>query len=371
MPKRMRDQVLRDREAALALARLREQAAPDDELLTLAEGDVEIDVDDLDPAAFVRESSDLRRNVLTAAGAHRVDEADADFDVDAFFASVIQDDDAPSRDSLARPATGDAAARGGRSQRPSSRPPAVSRTATGHPRPGSTSTGPATRKLTGPLKVVRPPSNPGPEPLAGGAPARTAEPRVPSHVEDEPVVRLSIPPIGSASPAAATRRITGPMRTVRPPTNPDPEPASAAPDGAAPGGEAAPGGAAPGGAAPGRATGQTAAARPPSEAPPAARPLIPSIGSANPGAATRRIVPPSRAARPPSSPDPEPASEAPPGRATGQGRAVTAPTTGDAGAASSAPAGRATGQGRAVTAPASGNAGAARSWRALRAGRRR
>ena len=95
MPKRMRDQVKRDREAALALARLREKPSSDAaDLLTLAEPVVELDVDlgDLDAAAFVGESADLRRDVIAAAdGAQRIDEADADFDVDAFFAAVTSE----------------------------------------------------------------------------------------------------------------------------------------------------------------------------------------------------------------------------------------------------------------------------------------
>ncbi|HEY6177322.1 MAG TPA: hypothetical protein VIX73_22855, partial [Kofleriaceae bacterium] len=98
MPKRMREQVIRDREAALALARLRERPAEDDELLTLADEAVDVDVGDLEleeDHAFISESSDVRRNALTATGSLRVDEADADFDVDAFFASVIREDTDP------------------------------------------------------------------------------------------------------------------------------------------------------------------------------------------------------------------------------------------------------------------------------------
>ena len=116
MPKRMRDRVKRDREAALALARLRDQLpepADDTDLLTL-EDDVEIDLDDLGPAAFIGESTDVRRNMLAAAaatasppagangGAHRVDEADADFDLDAFFAAVTNEGELESLPSASR-----------------------------------------------------------------------------------------------------------------------------------------------------------------------------------------------------------------------------------------------------------------------------
>ncbi|HEX3764261.1 MAG TPA: hypothetical protein VHW23_36455, partial [Kofleriaceae bacterium] len=206
MPKRMRDQVVRDREAALALARMRERQAQDDELLTLADEDVEIDVgdlgaDDLDPAAFIRESSDVRRNALTAGQAHRVDETDAEFDVDAFFASVIQDD-APSRDSLSRPATAGDGERPRRSGRGSSRPPVVARTATGHPRPAA---------LSGTPGAAVPPDGRTGEPVA---PVRSRRPSTKRPPTDEG------PPSFAESAGVAARRTTGAIRTVRPPTSP-------------------------------------------------------------------------------------------------------------------------------------------------------
>ncbi|HSN30946.1 MAG TPA: hypothetical protein VLT45_31890, partial [Kofleriaceae bacterium] len=74
MPKRMREQVLKDREAALASAR-RHHQVDGDEVLTL-EGD--------EPPAFVREGTDLRRQVR---GAHVVQD-EPDFDLDAFFRQV-------------------------------------------------------------------------------------------------------------------------------------------------------------------------------------------------------------------------------------------------------------------------------------------
>src|ERR1700704_875330 len=98
MPKRMREQVKRDREAALALARLRGDVPPHEtheeiELLTLAEEDVDVDLEDLEAAAFVHEPSELRRNALTAGGAHRIEESDGDFDLDAFFSSVMTEEE--------------------------------------------------------------------------------------------------------------------------------------------------------------------------------------------------------------------------------------------------------------------------------------
>ncbi|HET9623562.1 MAG TPA: hypothetical protein VFP84_19455, partial [Kofleriaceae bacterium] len=93
MPKRMRDQVVRDREQALALAKLRHQEPADgqgdDELLTLA--DEEVDLSDLSGVDLLGHARDAR-DERTADGALRVDEADADFDLDAFFAKVINED---------------------------------------------------------------------------------------------------------------------------------------------------------------------------------------------------------------------------------------------------------------------------------------
>ena len=96
MPKRMREQVKRDREAALAVARLREQpqAATEDDLLTLAEEDVDLSdlgLSDLG-AAMVSEPAAVVRDVRAANGALQIDESDGDFDLDAFFSKVVNED---------------------------------------------------------------------------------------------------------------------------------------------------------------------------------------------------------------------------------------------------------------------------------------
>ena len=261
MPKRMREQVVRDREAALAMARLRERQSQErspgpgpsqsqgDEILTLADEDIEIDVgdlglEDLDPAAFVRESSDLRRNVLTAAGPHRVDDSDAEFDVDAFFASVIREDDDPTAGAPSAPGAAGAT----RASRPPSRPPAVSRTRTGHPMPASLSGSPDAAVPPSSLSSLA--ASAAPSAVAGRAGTEAGqgtEPRQPSKVV-APVRGTGAAP-AVAPPAAAPVRITGAGRAVAPPASAE----------AAPGAEAR-------AAAPARDTGSARAVTPPASA---------------------------------------------------------------------------------------------------------
>ncbi len=85
MPKRMREQVRRDRDAQLARElRRRGEAAPDAGDLvrdTLVDDDGDGDAD----AGFVHESTDVREGALRA---HVLDEADGDLDLEAFFRSV-------------------------------------------------------------------------------------------------------------------------------------------------------------------------------------------------------------------------------------------------------------------------------------------
>ncbi len=91
MPRRMREQVRRDREAQLALQRRRgedgggrEVSAGDDaELLTLAP------LEDEDGAGFVHEPTDVRRAALRAhGGAYVLDDSVSDADIDAYFRQV-------------------------------------------------------------------------------------------------------------------------------------------------------------------------------------------------------------------------------------------------------------------------------------------
>lgn len=112
MPKRMREQVVRDREQALAIAQRRtadETRQPaEDELLTLAPELPPPPPDD-DVVAVINEPTELRRSLKTIGGAHIVDESDADLDLESFFASV-EPDRAPSSAAPAPPPPEPAAA---------------------------------------------------------------------------------------------------------------------------------------------------------------------------------------------------------------------------------------------------------------------
>jgi hypothetical protein len=82
MPKRMREQVLRDRDAAIAIAKRRkpitgEQSRPEM---------VPPDADEL--AAMISEPTSLRRELKTRSGAYVLDESDAGLDLESFFAEV-------------------------------------------------------------------------------------------------------------------------------------------------------------------------------------------------------------------------------------------------------------------------------------------
>jgi hypothetical protein len=91
MPKRMREQVVRDRDAAIAIAKRRNQV--DDEQTGQGPApDFPPDADEV--AAMINEPSILRRELKTQAGAHVLADDDADMDFDSFFAA-FNDDEAP------------------------------------------------------------------------------------------------------------------------------------------------------------------------------------------------------------------------------------------------------------------------------------
>jgi hypothetical protein len=87
MPKRMREQVVRDREQAIAIAK-RRGGEQSEELLTLAPEEPP-PVEEV--AAMISEPSELRRELKTKSGAYVIDEKDADMDLSEFFASVEQE----------------------------------------------------------------------------------------------------------------------------------------------------------------------------------------------------------------------------------------------------------------------------------------
>lgn len=300
MPKRMRDQVMRDREAALALARLREKHTTDDlELLTLVDEDVDIDVEDLDlDSAVIEESSDLRRDAL-AGGAYKIDEADADFDLDAFFAAVTNED-GPDIELRKRSTGGIPVVGRAPTLRSEPRPPADTQPG-GHPRPGSLSGSPiaalsddlrvpggrarrssrvgAGRRSTGQIRADR-----------GGAPPHPAAAATPPGGDVEPVTEVTGTPrrSGKSRPPAKHGSTQALPRVARPRAIPSaaatpPEATRAVPS-------AAP--------TPPQAARAIPAAPPPP--PPQATRSIPSVrGVAAPSQATRSIpvVPVAAAAR--------------------------------------------------------------------------
>jgi hypothetical protein len=85
MPKRMREQVKRDREAALAMASRRHQTASDDE------PELTYEHDELDPPT----DRHRKPTPMTVGGAHVIDEADGDLDLDAFFADMAKNPTRP------------------------------------------------------------------------------------------------------------------------------------------------------------------------------------------------------------------------------------------------------------------------------------
>ncbi len=82
MPKRMREQVKRDREKALAVKRRREGT------------DVDVDLGDLDDAAVINSAPPKITTPPPMKGTHVLGPDDGDFDIEAFFASVT--DEKPS-----------------------------------------------------------------------------------------------------------------------------------------------------------------------------------------------------------------------------------------------------------------------------------
>jgi hypothetical protein len=174
MPKRMREQVLRDRDAALAIAKRRNQL--DDEQRSAG----------TDPAAAAEEPV-ARREAKTRSGAHVLADDDADLDFDAFFSAF--EDDAP------RPPT--EPPRG--AAQPDARRGDVRAAATSSPPGQQTGPVPIVTPSTATSAIARVPV----EGIAGDSSAvRSPEtaavppiPRVPSPAQQpRPIPRIPVPP---------------------------------------------------------------------------------------------------------------------------------------------------------------------------------
>lgn len=241
MPKRMREQVIRDREQALAIARRRKLEATgelsDEDLLTLAPEEPPPADDDV--AAVIAEPSELRRELKTRGGAHVIDEADAELDIDSFFAAVVKEDEpepaapAPARAPTPAPA-----------RAPTPAPaPAQARAPT--PAPAARASSPV---IHAPSQVTRP------NPIAPGAAARSgpvaveqiATPGTTGKLPDAPpavtaalpkvpapatgaLPKIPRPPPVPPIPREATQKMPAVMRPPSVPRPPTPSPAPAAP----------------------------------------------------------------------------------------------------------------------------------------------
>jgi hypothetical protein len=237
MPKRMREQVLKDREAALAAAR-RQKQVTDDDVLSLA-----------DEPAFVKEGTELRRQVRNA----HVVKDDGDFDIDAFFKEVesqtaddkTPEDQAPvmpAAPALLRPPPGPVrpisrpSTNPGLPPVPPPRPIAPSQASRPNPiAPGSAAArgevpvesmaGPFPRQATGP--VPRQPTNPG---ASGPIPVMTETgpfPRQPTGPNPSATGPIPRQPTNPGASGPVPRAATGPV--PRAATGPVPRPGAPRP----------------------------------------------------------------------------------------------------------------------------------------------
>jgi len=199
MPKRMRDQVKRDREQALAIAKRRRDTVDEgmDELI------------EADEAAIIGEAPAVARQI-PRGGAHVLAADDGDLDFEAFFASVDKGDDtqenAPAYVEPPAPPPARAAPAAARPSAP------VLRHELSHDDDDATS--------------FQPP--PGPPPRStGSVPSGPQHPRAATHQPTQPRPGTPPPVLGGGRPsvpmpAQAAQRQTGPVPVV-------PAPAGAAP----------------------------------------------------------------------------------------------------------------------------------------------
>ena len=192
MPKRMREQVLRDREQALAVAKRRSKPTTNSNLLPPEPTD--------DVIAMIKEPTDVRRSLRMQNGAHVLDESDAEIDIDAFFEAVRQGTIPPPLGSanIAKPIAAPAP------------PPAQKRPASGPERPASG------LDRTGPHQAITRPGTAGPHVVPRAPTGGHAS--IPRASTSDPTPGETVP-----APAADPMRSTGAQPAVpRPGTGAQP-----------------------------------------------------------------------------------------------------------------------------------------------------
>jgi hypothetical protein len=231
MPKRMREQVLRDREQAIAIARRRSKPTTSSNLLPPEPTD--------DVIAMIKEPTDLRRSLKTQNGRLVLDESDGELDIDAFFEAVRSGTIPPPLGSanvekLASPAATAALRPASGLQSPASGPKSP---ASGPQSPASGPKSPA----SGPQSPAA--GRPGPPPPPGvpraGTSAQAAIPRAPTAdptraTGAQPAVAKPADPTYATGPQPAIPRpATGGQPVVAKPTTgglpPVPKPPTAIP----------------------------------------------------------------------------------------------------------------------------------------------
>ena len=242
MPKRMREQVIRDRDQALQIAN-RRNARNDDthneenELLELADGAPQPPEAD-EVAAMINEPSFVKKELKTRGGAHII--ADDDFDLDKFFSEVEQENTEtgpPPTAPSAKPA------RASTDVGLVPPPPAPVAQPAVAPRPSSPASAPIPAPRFAPSQASRPnpiapgsaaakgdvpvesmqgpfPRAPGPEPRQTGPIPQIQRPtgQIPAIPPQRPTGQIPVIPPQRATgpnPVVPPQRPTGPMPPVR------------------------------------------------------------------------------------------------------------------------------------------------------------
>lgn len=213
MPKRMREQVQRDRDQALAIAQRHHgvmTASVEDELLTLMPEGAPPPELDADQIAMISEPSIIRRDLRTRSGAH-VLEDDGDVDFEKFFAAI---DEQPAPAAQAKPPPPLAKPAAAPVTRPTSRttpPPAMPRSAVPMPAGSPTAALPKQpSQVTRPIPIVPGAaaargavpveSLAGPFPRAAATPPQVTPSTAPSPVRPPPIKPPPIPPAPQSQP---------------------------------------------------------------------------------------------------------------------------------------------------------------------------